>query len=120
MPTPAVAGMLAGGLFNIHLRGTGLVALGSDGEPVKLDVGSAPTFADPQAANAWSGGVSTSLKTEVQAKSLVGMGLGRELPARPLGPGLGLGAALRGSADPAARIGDARARLGGPQCLEAS
>ena len=32
------AGVLAGGLFNIHLRGTGLVALVSDGEPVKLDV----------------------------------------------------------------------------------
>jgi uncharacterized protein (AIM24 family) len=44
------AGMLAGGLFNIHLRGTGLVALVSDGEPVKLEVGSASTFADPQAA----------------------------------------------------------------------
>ena len=70
------AGMLAGGLFNIHLRGTGLVALISDGEPVKLDVGSSPTFADPQAAIAWSGGVSTTLKTEVQAKSLIGMGSG--------------------------------------------
>jgi uncharacterized protein (AIM24 family) len=70
------AGVLAGGLFNIHLRGTGLVALVSDGEPVKLDVASAPTFADPQAAIAWSGGVSTSLKTEVQAKSLIGMGSG--------------------------------------------
>jgi len=70
------AGVLAGGLFNIHLRGTGLVALVSDGEPVRLDVGSAATFADPQAAIAWSGGVSTSLKTEVQAKSLIGMGSG--------------------------------------------
>jgi uncharacterized protein (AIM24 family) len=70
------AGVLAGGLFNIHLRGTGFVALVSDGEPVKLDVGGAPTFADPQAAIAWSGGVSTSLRTEVQAKSLIGMGSG--------------------------------------------
>ena len=70
------AGMLAGGLFNIHLRGTGLVALVSDGEPVKLDVSGAATFADPQAAIAWSGGVSTNLKTEVQAKSLIGMGSG--------------------------------------------
>ena len=70
------AGMLAGGLFNIHLRGTGLVALVSDGEPVKLDVGEAPTFGDPQAAIAWSGDVSTSLKTEVQAKTLIGMGSG--------------------------------------------
>ena len=70
------AGVLAGGLFNIHLRGTGLVALISDGEPVKLDVAEAPTFADPQAAIAWSGGVSTSLKTEMQAKTLIGMGSG--------------------------------------------
>ena len=70
------AGMLAGGLFNIHLRGTGNVALLSDGEPVRLDVTEAPTFGDPQAAIAWSGGVQTSLKTDVQAKSLVGLGSG--------------------------------------------
>jgi uncharacterized protein (AIM24 family) len=70
------AGVLAGGLFNIHLRGAGLVALVSDGEPVKLDVAEAPTFADPQAAIAWSGGVTTNLKTEVQAKTLIGMGSG--------------------------------------------
>jgi uncharacterized protein (AIM24 family) len=70
------AGMLAGGLFNIHLRGNGLVALVSDGEPVRLDVSEAPTFADPQAAIAWSGGVQTSLKTDVQAKSLIGLGSG--------------------------------------------
>jgi uncharacterized protein (AIM24 family) len=70
------AGVLAGGLFNIHLNGSGLVALVSDGEPVKLEVGGAPTFADPQAAIAWSGGVETTLKTEVQAKTLIGMGSG--------------------------------------------
>ena len=70
------AGMLAGGLFNIHLHGTGLVALVSDGEPLRLDVAEAPTFADPQAAIAWSGGVTTSLKTDVQARSLIGMGSG--------------------------------------------
>ncbi len=70
------AGMLAGGLFNVGLRGTGLVALVSDGEPLRLDVGEAPTFADPQAAIAWSGGVTTNLKSDVQAKSLIGMGSG--------------------------------------------
>jgi uncharacterized protein (AIM24 family) len=70
------AGVLAGGLFNINLRGTGLVALLSDGEPVKLDVAEAPTFCDPQAAIAWSGGVETSLKTDVQAKPLIGLGSG--------------------------------------------
>jgi uncharacterized protein (AIM24 family) len=73
------AGMLAGGLFNIHLSGTGLVALLSDGEPLRLDISEAPTFADPQAAIAWSGGVTTSLKTDVQAKSLIGMGSGESV-----------------------------------------
>ena len=71
--------MIAGGLFNINLAGTGLVALISDGEPVKLDVAEAPTFGDPQAAIAWSGGVTTSLKTDVQAKSLIGMGSGESI-----------------------------------------
>ncbi len=73
------AGMLAGGLFNIHLSGTGNVALISDGEPVRLNVAGAPTFADPQAAIAWSGGVTTSLKTDFQAKSLVGLGSGESI-----------------------------------------
>jgi uncharacterized protein (AIM24 family) len=70
------AGMLAGGLFNVGLHGSGLVALVSDGEPLRLDVAEAPTFADPQAAIAWSGGVTTNLKSDVQAKSLIGMGSG--------------------------------------------
>lgn len=73
------AGMLAGGLFNIVLRGSGLVALTSDGQPMRLDVSEAPTFADPQAAIAWSGGVTTTLKTDVQAKSLIGFGSGESL-----------------------------------------
>ena len=73
------AGVLAGGLFNINLRGSGLVALTSDGEPVRLDVSSAPTFGDPQAAIAWSGGVTTNLKADVQAKTLIGLGSGESL-----------------------------------------
>ena len=70
------AGMLAGGLFNIGLKGAGLVALISDGEPLRLDVSEAPTFADPSAAIAWSGGVTTNLRADVQAKSLIGLGSG--------------------------------------------
>ena len=73
------AGMLAGGLFNIVLQGSGLVALTSDGQPMRLDVSEAPTFADPQAAIAWSGGVTTTLKTDMQAKSLIGFGSGESL-----------------------------------------
>ena len=70
------AGMLAGGLFNVGLHGTGMVALVSDGEPLRLDVAEAPTFADPSAAIAWSGGVTTNLRADVQAKSLIGLGSG--------------------------------------------
>jgi uncharacterized protein (AIM24 family) len=70
------AGMVAGGLFNVGLQGTGMVALVSDGEPLRLDVAEAPTFADPSAAIAWSGGVTTNLRADVQAKSLIGLGSG--------------------------------------------
>ena len=81
------AGMLAGGLFNIGLQGTGMVALISDGEPLRLDVSEAPTFADPSAAIAWSGGVTTNLKADVQAKSLIGMGSGESFQLALSGQG---------------------------------
>ncbi len=84
------AGILAGGLFNIGLSGSGLVALCSDGDPVRLDVGEAPTFADPQAAIAWSGGVQTQLRTEIQAKSLIGMGSGESFQIGFVGQGWAL------------------------------
>ena len=80
-------GMIAGGLFNIHLRGTGMVALLSDGEPLRLDVAEAPTFVDPQAAIAWSAGVSTNLKTDMQAKSLIGLGSGESIQIGMTGQG---------------------------------
>jgi uncharacterized protein (AIM24 family) len=81
------SGMLAGGLFNVELKGTGLVALVSDGEPLKLDVAEAPTFVDPQAAIAWSSGVRSDLKTDVQAKSLIGMGSGESVQLAMSGEG---------------------------------
>ncbi len=72
----SVSGMLGGGLFNTRLHGTGWVAVLSDGPPVRLDVAQAPTFADAQAAVAWSSGVTTSLKTDIKLKSLIGLGSG--------------------------------------------
>lgn len=70
------AGALAGGLFNMTLAGSGFVAVVTDGPPVLLDIGSVPTFADAQAAVAWSAGVVTSLKTDVNLKTLIGRGSG--------------------------------------------
>src|SRR6185312_6434429 len=53
------SGMMSGGLFNVALKGTGQIAVVSDGPPVLLQTGGTPTFADPQAAIVWSGGVKT-------------------------------------------------------------
>lgn len=69
------AGRLAGGMFNVVLHGTGKVAVTSDGEPVLLDT-STLTFADPDSAIAWSGGVRTSVRSDVSFKTFLGKGSG--------------------------------------------
>jgi uncharacterized protein (AIM24 family) len=81
---------LAGGLFNMALSGTGLVAVVSDGPPVLLNVGEAPTFADPQAAITWSSGVQTQMKTDVSMKTLIGRGSGESLQVAFSGDGWAL------------------------------
>jgi uncharacterized protein (AIM24 family) len=70
---------MGGGLFNTSLHGTGWVAILSDGPPVLLNVASAPTFADAQAAITWSSGVSTSIRTDFKMKNLVGRGSGESI-----------------------------------------
>jgi len=74
-----VSGMMGGGLYNMALSGSGWVALISDGPPILLNVASAPTFADPQAAIVWSSGVSSSVKTDVNVKNLIGKGSGESV-----------------------------------------
>jgi uncharacterized protein (AIM24 family) len=78
---------LAGGLFNLELRGTGWVAFLSDGPPVLLNVASAPTFADAQAAITWSSGVTTSIKTDFKMKNLVGRTSGESVQMAFVGEG---------------------------------
>ncbi len=73
------ASAMSGGLFNMTLKGSGWVALLTDGPPILLDVGSAPTFADAQAAVTWSSGVSANLKTDFKAKNLIGKSSGETL-----------------------------------------
>jgi len=81
------ASTLAGGLYNMALSGTGWVAIISDGPPVLLNVATAPTFADPQAAITWSSGVSTSIKTDVNVKNLIGKGSGESIQVGFTGQG---------------------------------
>jgi uncharacterized protein (AIM24 family) len=82
-----VSGMMGGGLFNTTLKGSGYVAVLSDGPPVMLDVASAPTFADAQAAITWSQGVTTSLKTDFKMKNLIGRGSGETIQMAFAGSG---------------------------------
>ena len=79
-------GRLAGGLFNVVLEGTGKVAVTSDGEPVLLDT-STPTFADPDSAIAWSGGVRTGVRSDVSFKTFLGRGSGETFQISFEGPG---------------------------------
>jgi uncharacterized protein (AIM24 family) len=69
----------AGGLFNTTLRGTGWVAITTDGSPVVLNAAEAPTFADTNAVVAWSANLQTQLKTSFKAGALIGRGSGEAL-----------------------------------------
>ncbi len=60
----ARGGMMAGGLFNVSLRGSGYVAVTSRGEPVALDVAEAPTFADAHAVVLWTAGVRMDVRVD--------------------------------------------------------
>ena len=90
------SGVLAGGLFNLELAGSGWVALLSDGPPMLLQLKDDPAFADPQAAITWSSGVKTSVKTDVNLKTLIGRGSGESAPDAVLRRRLAAGAAIRG------------------------
>lgn len=60
----ARGGMMAGGLFNVSLRGSGYVAVTTRGEPVALDVAQAPTFADAHAVVLWTAGVRMDVRVD--------------------------------------------------------
>jgi uncharacterized protein (AIM24 family) len=74
-----VSGMMGGGLYNTALSGTGWVAIVSDGPPVLLNTGDAPTFADPQAAITWASSVQTGIKTDIKLKNFIGRGSGESV-----------------------------------------
>ncbi|HEX2416218.1 MAG TPA: AIM24 family protein [Thermoleophilaceae bacterium] len=81
------SGMMAGGLFNTSLQGSGWVAIVSDGPPVLLNTAEAPTFADPQAAITWASSLQTSIKTDIKLKNFIGRGSGESIQMAFSGPG---------------------------------
>ncbi len=81
------AGMAAGGLFNTRLEGHGWVAITTDGDPVVLRTNQ-PTFADTDAAVAWSSSLTTSLNRTVKAGALIGRGSGEAVQLSFQGDGI--------------------------------
>jgi len=81
------AGMAAGGLFNTRIEGHGWVAITTDGDPVVLRTNQ-PTFADTDAAVAWSSSLTTSLNRTVKAGALIGRGSGEAVQLAFQGEGI--------------------------------
>ncbi|CAN5698691.1 hypothetical protein BH24ACT13_BH24ACT13_09670 [soil metagenome] len=69
------ASMFSGGLFNTVFTGSGRLAVSAHGTPVVLSV-DAPTYADMQAAIAWSTSLQTSVRRTAGAGALIGRGSG--------------------------------------------
>ena len=81
------AGMMAGGLFNTTVTGTGTVALHTVGTPVVLDCSQQPTYVDVQAAVAWSANLVPNVVSSMNMKSLLRGGTGEAFQFAFHGPG---------------------------------
>jgi uncharacterized protein (AIM24 family) len=84
-----MAGMMSGGLFNVRLNGSGLVAITSHYEPMTLRVSrkNGPVFTDPNATVAWSGGLSPEVATDITLGTLFGRGSGESIQLKFHGEG---------------------------------
>ncbi|WP_435076106.1 AIM24 family protein [Halococcus sp. AFM35] len=69
----SIAGSASGGLFNVHLKGPGHVAITTHGEPLVLPT---PVRTDPNATVAWSANVSPNAKRDLNIKSFLGRSSG--------------------------------------------
>ncbi len=82
------ASMMAGGLFSLKLSGTGYVAITTHGRPLVLGVAPGqPLFTDPNATVAWSDNLQTSVKADVNLKTLIGRASGETFQMRFDGAG---------------------------------
>ncbi len=92
--------MMAGGLFNTRLEGHGWVAITTDGDPVVLRTNQ-PTFADTDAAVAWSSSLTTTINRTVKAQALIGRGSGEAVQLAFQGDGIVIVQPSEGAAVPA-------------------
>lgn len=72
-----ISAIASGGLFNVKVAGSGLVAIATHGRPLALRVTPGkPVFTDPQATVAWSGNLQPEFKTDMSLKTFIGRGSG--------------------------------------------
>lgn len=75
-----MSSMLAGGLFNIRLEGTGMIAFTTHYDPITLLVTpDSPVVTDPNATVAWSGSLEPQIKTDMSFKTFLGRGSGESI-----------------------------------------
>lgn len=80
--------VMAGGLFNVKLEGTGMVAITSHYDPMTLMVTpEQPVITDPNATIAWSGSLTPNFKTDISFKTFVGRGSGESIQMEFVGNG---------------------------------
>ncbi|MGK0187661.1 MAG: hypothetical protein ACI9R3_003449 [Verrucomicrobiales bacterium] len=83
-----VTAMMAGGLFNVRLEGTGLIAITSHYDPMTLHVTpDNPVITDPNATIAWSGNLEPAFKKDVSLKTFIGRGSGESIQMEFKGDG---------------------------------
>jgi uncharacterized protein (AIM24 family) len=83
-----MSAMLAGGLFNVRLEGTGLAAITTHYDPLTLTVTpDSPVRTDPNATVAWTGGLTPTFKTDVSLKTFFGRGSGESIQMEFTGQG---------------------------------
>ncbi len=76
----SIAGMMAGGLFNVKLTGTGMIAITSHFQPMTLRVTpDQPVTTDPNATIAWSGNLMPEFKKDISLKTFFGRGSGESI-----------------------------------------
>lgn len=73
------AGMLTGGMFNTVLRGTGRVAITTDGHPVVLDASQRQVCVDLDAVVCWSANLDPTIKSSVHMGSMLRGGSGEAI-----------------------------------------
>ncbi|MFT5303673.1 MAG: hypothetical protein ACI814_004493 [Mariniblastus sp.] len=75
-----MSAMMAGGLFNVRLEGSGMVAFTTHYDPITLLVTpDNPVVTDPNATVAWSGTLEPTIKTDVSLKTFFGRGSGESI-----------------------------------------